>query len=51
MSMGAAPRREREDGGRRLRRARVDILETPARRAMRKADGPMRLPHGGRRRA
>jgi hypothetical protein len=44
---GAAPRRDREARGLRLQRARVDILETPGRRAMRKADGPMRLPHRG----
>jgi len=42
---GTAPRRDREDRGLHLQRARVDILETPRRRAMRKADGPMRLPH------
>jgi len=49
MSMGAAPRRDREDRGLRLQRARVDILETPQHRVMRKGDGPMRLPHAGRR--
>jgi len=45
---GTAPRRDGEDRGLHLQQARIDILETRGARAMRKADGPMRLPHASR---